>query len=115
MKVTSAEWEAVVRPQPGDRWPVVGHNDTGFEMDPQEVNVGFAAVEDGPPTLLPPEVSGPLVHDGEPSPTPVTQEMPPDPMPDWLDAAVTAAAKTLGITDYVKGAGHDRRDHLRSV
>jgi hypothetical protein len=115
MKIERAEWEAVVVPQPGDRWPVVSHGDTGSDMDPQEVNVGFAAVPGGPPTLMPPIMTGPLVHDGQASATPATQEVPPDQMPDWVEAAVELAAKSLGITAYAKGAGHDRRDHLRSV
>jgi hypothetical protein len=117
MKIQHAEWEVAVKPQPGDRWPIVAHTDSGFDMDPQEVNVGFAAVDGGPPTLMPPGVSGPLVHDGQADGDPATQyqEVPTDQMPDWMDAAVAAAAQYLGITGYVKGDGHDRRDHLRPV
>jgi hypothetical protein len=115
MKIKSAEWEIVIVATAGDKWPIVAHDDSGFDMDPDEVNVGFAAVADGPPRLMPPGVSGRLVHDGRASATPAYQEMPTETMPDWLETAVTLAADRLGIKEYEKGEVHDRRDHLRPV
>ena len=116
MKIKHAEWEAVVVPERGDRWPVVTDDSTGLDMDPDEINVGFAVSDGGAVTLLPPDVYGALVFEGRATGgRGAWERVPIDAMPDWVETAVGLATKTLGITSYAKGERHDRRASLRSV
>lgn len=114
-KVRRAEWEIVFVSEPGDRWPIMNHPD-GLDMDPQEVNVGFDAIEAGPAVLLPVEVSGPLVYEGRAVGSAGALEVSVRLLPDWLQEIVALAVKALGVGDYTtEGENHDRRRGLRSV